>query len=247
MLGQVRRLTAAGGRRLDFTQPAGAPGWFDPESVCWRVHADFVPMPVGGIRALLLEALHPLALAAVCDHSNLRGDLRTCERTPAPAAADPGRFRLRCGDPENRLRRPCYARFSAPRALPEPPKVSLAAGQGIYSQVLSGRLGRTALFIAATTYGDTGMAAQVVTRVRAVHARAEWRRTVALITRTIRRLIAIGVPRGVTQRLPRFAASLRSMPAASRSASARSVFSQLKAVNWVDLLTSLPLSRCVQW
>ncbi|MHB8309999.1 oxygenase MpaB family protein [Metallibacterium sp.] len=45
-------------------------------------------------------------------------------------------------------------------------------GQGIYSQVLSGRLGRTALFIAATTYGDTGMVAQVVTRVRAVHARA---------------------------------------------------------------------------
>ncbi len=62
-----------------------------------------------------------------------------------------------------------------------------------------------------------------------------------------RHLIAIKAPCGVAQRLPRLAASLRSIPAASRSASARSVFSQLKAVNRVDLLTSLPLSRCVQW
>ncbi|EQD64024.1 hypothetical protein B1B_06749 [mine drainage metagenome] len=64
LLGQIRRLTAVGGRRVDFTQPAGAPDWFDPESVRWRVHVDFVPMLVGGIRALLLQALHPQALAA---------------------------------------------------------------------------------------------------------------------------------------------------------------------------------------
>ena len=110
LLGQVRRLTAAEGRRVDFSRPPGAAGWYTPQDVCWRVHADFVPMLVGGVRALLLQALHPLALAAVWDHSDLQGDL-------------------------------------------------------------SARLGRTALFIAVTTYGTAAMAEDAVARVRAVHAR----------------------------------------------------------------------------
>lgn len=44
---------------------------FDPESVTCRVHAD-ASMLVGGIRALLLQSLHPLVMAGVADHSDYR-------------------------------------------------------------------------------------------------------------------------------------------------------------------------------
>jgi uncharacterized protein (DUF2236 family) len=43
--------------------------------VCWKVHADFTSMMTGGISALLLQALHPLALAGVWDHSTFRTDI----------------------------------------------------------------------------------------------------------------------------------------------------------------------------
>ena len=62
---------SAGGLR----EPAGRPRLFGPDSICWRVHGDFTSMMVGGISALLLQALHPLALAGVWDHSNFREDL----------------------------------------------------------------------------------------------------------------------------------------------------------------------------
>ncbi len=75
----------------------------------WRVHADFVSMMVGGMRALMLQALHPRALAGVWDHSDFRRDL-------------------------------------------------------------SGRLSRTAFFIAATTYGGRAMAEGAIARVRAIHS-----------------------------------------------------------------------------
>src|ERR1700735_5666379 len=38
-----------------------------------RVHGDSA-MFVGGVRALLLQSLHPLAMAAVAGHSGFRGD-----------------------------------------------------------------------------------------------------------------------------------------------------------------------------
>lgn len=49
-------------------------GLFGPQSVCWRVHRDFTTMMVGGVAALLLQMLHPAALAGVWDHSNFRQD-----------------------------------------------------------------------------------------------------------------------------------------------------------------------------
>jgi uncharacterized protein (DUF2236 family) len=64
-----------GAKAIDFLHPAGDPGLFGPDAVCWRVHADFTSMMVGGISALLLQMLHPLALAGVVDHSNFRQDL----------------------------------------------------------------------------------------------------------------------------------------------------------------------------
>lgn len=53
----------------------GAEGerWFTPDDPIWRVHADAAMFP-GGIRALLLQSLHPLAMAGVAGHSGFKGD-----------------------------------------------------------------------------------------------------------------------------------------------------------------------------
>lgn len=58
----------------DYDVPVGDPGLFGPDSVTWKIHADFPSMMVGGLASLMLQALHPLALAAVWDHSNFRSD-----------------------------------------------------------------------------------------------------------------------------------------------------------------------------
>ena len=60
---------------IEYDLPAGDPGLFGPGSVTWRVHAEFPGMLAGGLCALMLQALHPRALAAVHDHSNFREDL----------------------------------------------------------------------------------------------------------------------------------------------------------------------------
>jgi uncharacterized protein (DUF2236 family) len=61
---------------VEFLEPANDPGLFGPDSVCWRVHADFVSMMIGGISSLILQSLHPKVLAGVWDHSNFRTDLK---------------------------------------------------------------------------------------------------------------------------------------------------------------------------
>ncbi|RZT36796.1 oxygenase MpaB family protein [Cupriavidus agavae] len=107
---QVRALTRSNsGLSIDYDNPPGDPGLFGPDAVCWRVHADFPAMLAGGVSALLLQALHPLALAGVWDHSSFRTDMQ-------------------------------------------------------------GRLGRTAQFIAGTTYGSRADAMQLIERVRRIHA-----------------------------------------------------------------------------
>ena len=72
---QVLSFTGLAIGGVDYANPPGDPGLFGPDSVCWKVHGDFTSMLVGGISALLLQALHPLALAGVWDHSNFRQDL----------------------------------------------------------------------------------------------------------------------------------------------------------------------------
>ena len=49
------------------------PRWFAEDRPIRRVHAD-ASMFVGGLRALLLQSLHPLAMAGVAGHSDYRGD-----------------------------------------------------------------------------------------------------------------------------------------------------------------------------
>ena len=110
---QVRGLTrATGGLSLDIDSPPGDPGLFGPDAVCWQVHADFPAMMAGGISALLLQALHPRALAGVWDHSNFREDLQ-------------------------------------------------------------GRLGRTAQFVAGTTYGSRRDALALIGHVKSIHNRVQ--------------------------------------------------------------------------
>ena len=108
----IRRSVGHRGPPLAFLEPPGDPGLFGPDSAIWQIHADFVSMMVGGMRALMLQALHPRALAGVWDHSDFRSDL-------------------------------------------------------------SGRLSRTAYFIAATTYGSQSMAEAAIRRVRAIHAEVQ--------------------------------------------------------------------------
>ena len=53
-------------------QPADD-GFFGPASVAWRISGD-LSAPVAGLRALMIQALHPLAMAGVDQHSDWRAD-----------------------------------------------------------------------------------------------------------------------------------------------------------------------------
>lgn len=72
---QVRRLVVGGAPPLrDLAAPVvDDGGLFGPESVTWRVHAD-PAMFIGGLRALLVQMTHPLAMAGVAEHSSYRRD-----------------------------------------------------------------------------------------------------------------------------------------------------------------------------
>ncbi len=106
----IREMVGGSGPPIAFLTPKGDRGLFGPESIAWKVHADFISMMIGGISSLILQALHPQALAGVWDHSSFREDLK-------------------------------------------------------------GRLGRTAFFIAATTYGPTEMANNVIEKVNHIHTK----------------------------------------------------------------------------
>ncbi len=49
------------------------PGLFGPSSVAWRIHRDPC-MLIGGLRSLLLQTMHPLAMAGVAQHSDYKSD-----------------------------------------------------------------------------------------------------------------------------------------------------------------------------
>lgn len=72
---QVFRLNGLSLNEFDISQPPGDPGLFGPDHIIWQVHGDFPAMLCGGISALMLQMLHPAALAGVWDHSSFRQDM----------------------------------------------------------------------------------------------------------------------------------------------------------------------------
>lgn len=81
--GTVRRRVKArvleaihdGDLRLErFREPAGDAGLFGPGSMAWRVHSHPGGMLAGGFGALMLQSLHPLAMAGVAEYSDYRQD-----------------------------------------------------------------------------------------------------------------------------------------------------------------------------
>lgn len=75
-LGQLLRSRVAGPEAAERAAEIwGTPGerWFGPGDPIWRVHDD-ASMYCGGIAALLLQSLHPLAMAGVAGHSGYRSD-----------------------------------------------------------------------------------------------------------------------------------------------------------------------------
>lgn len=62
-----------GSRRRDRVHATPGPRWFEDGSPIRRVHGD-AAMFVGGLRALLLQSLHPSAMAGVAAHSGFKGD-----------------------------------------------------------------------------------------------------------------------------------------------------------------------------
>lgn len=107
---QVRGLFAQPDGRPSITAAPPDQRWLPAGSVAFDVHADVTAMMAGGVAALLMQMLHPAALAGVWDHSDFRRDM-------------------------------------------------------------SGRLRRTAAFIAATTYASRADADAAIARVRRIHAR----------------------------------------------------------------------------
>lgn len=75
-LGRALRDRVAGpdgeSRMMQLMDPT-APRWFADDRPIRRVHAD-ASMFIGGLRALLLQTLHPLAMAGVAQHSDYRND-----------------------------------------------------------------------------------------------------------------------------------------------------------------------------
>lgn len=75
----ARLLVRAGMGRIfgpppfDPTAGGGDPGLLGAEAASWRIIGEPAAI-VGGIRALLVQLLHPLAMAGVADHSRFRDD-----------------------------------------------------------------------------------------------------------------------------------------------------------------------------
>jgi uncharacterized protein (DUF2236 family) len=78
---------AFGAPPFDPNADPGDPGLLGPEAASWRILAEPAAI-VGGIRALLVQLLHPLAMAGVADHSSFRDDpLGRLHRTSAYVTA----------------------------------------------------------------------------------------------------------------------------------------------------------------
>jgi uncharacterized protein (DUF2236 family) len=75
LAGQIRTRVIGDQPEVHATSIMDAPGprWFADDRVIREVHAD-AAMFIGGLRAILLQSLHPLAMAGVAQHSDYRVD-----------------------------------------------------------------------------------------------------------------------------------------------------------------------------
>src|SRR5277367_3408178 len=72
---EVMQTVQGGDLQLErYREPLGDQGLYGPDSVAWRVHAHAAGMLAGGFAALMLQSLHPLAMAGVDQHSDYRTD-----------------------------------------------------------------------------------------------------------------------------------------------------------------------------
>jgi uncharacterized protein (DUF2236 family) len=67
------RTVLSGSPTRKFTPTPGAPTLLPAGGAAWLVHAES-SMMIGGIRALLLQSLHPVAMQGVGEHSDFRAD-----------------------------------------------------------------------------------------------------------------------------------------------------------------------------
>ena len=72
-LARAVRERIAGDFEAQHADLANGERWFTEQDAIWRVHAD-TSMFIGGIRALLLQSLHPVAMQAVAEHAGFRED-----------------------------------------------------------------------------------------------------------------------------------------------------------------------------
>lgn len=70
---RARVVGADAGQRARVIWDTPGERWFTPQDPVWRVHADAAMFP-GGVASLLLQMLHPMAMAGVAGHSGYRGD-----------------------------------------------------------------------------------------------------------------------------------------------------------------------------
>lgn len=77
-----RRADPMSGGNVDYRHPAGDPGFFGPDSLAWRVHANPIALAVGGVAAVILELAEPRVRTGVWEHSIFRSDpLTRMQRT----------------------------------------------------------------------------------------------------------------------------------------------------------------------
>lgn len=70
----------AGG--VDYLNPPGDPGFFGPDSLAWRIHANPIALAIGGVAAVILELAEPRVRTGVWEHSIFRTDpLTRMQRT----------------------------------------------------------------------------------------------------------------------------------------------------------------------
>ena len=79
---QSRLFETAEGGRASYLEPKGDPGFYGPDSVAWKVHANPIALAIGGVAAVILELAEPRVRSGVWDHSTFRTDpLNRMKRT----------------------------------------------------------------------------------------------------------------------------------------------------------------------